>query len=57
MESAGLSELRELAAKHQVPLMELGKTEGNRFVIGELMDLPLDEIAEAWRGTLGKAMG
>ncbi|MEE8469956.1 MAG: phosphoribosylformylglycinamidine synthase subunit PurL [Dehalococcoidia bacterium] len=57
LEPARLGELQNLAARYQVPLRELGIVEGNRLVIGEVVDLPLDEVTEAWQGGLKKALG
>ena len=39
-----------------VPIMELGLTGGTRFKIGSAIDLPIDEIYEAWSGGLENAL-
>jgi phosphoribosylformylglycinamidine synthase len=52
-----LGELRKLAAKHRIPLRELGSVGGKRFLIKGVIDLPLDDIVDAWRNGLEKAMG
>jgi phosphoribosylformylglycinamidine synthase len=57
LEPARLGELRNLAASHRVPLRELGTVGGNRFVIEDVVDLPLEEIVDGWRNGLQKAMG
>jgi len=37
-----------LARVHGVPVQELGRTGGDRFVVGELVDQPLSELIEQW---------
>ena len=57
LEPARLGELQKLAARHQVSLKELGTVGGERFVIEGMIDLPLRDVAEAWRGGLKQALG
>ena len=57
LEPARWGELRNLAASHRVPLRELGTVGGNRFLIEDVVDLPLEEIVDGWRNGLQKAMG
>jgi phosphoribosylformylglycinamidine synthase II len=57
LKPARLGELRKLAAKHRIPLKELGSVGGKRFLIKGVIDLPLDDIVDAWRNGLEKAMG
>ena len=52
-----LGDLKKLAAKHRVPLRELGTVGGSRFTIKGLVDLALDDVADAWRSGLQRAMG
>ncbi len=56
LEPARLGELRNLAAKHRVALKELGVAGGDRFFIKDAVDLPLAEVAGAWKSGLEKAM-
>ncbi len=51
-----LGELRKLVAKHRVPLKELGTVGGKRFAIKSVVDLSLDEVADAWHNGLERAM-
>ena len=48
--------LANLADEIGVPIMELGLTGGTRFKIGSAIDLPIDEIYEAWSGGLENAL-
>ncbi len=50
-------ELIRLAKGAGVPLMELGRTGGNRFRLGRAVDLALQDIASAWHGGLDRALG
>jgi phosphoribosylformylglycinamidine synthase len=47
-----LGEVKELAARHSVPLHVIGVVGGNRFVIQNLVSLPLEELRAAWLGGL-----
>ena len=49
-------DLEILAAGHYVPLLRLGVTEGDRFRAGPEIDLPLEEISDAWRNGLERAL-
>ncbi len=40
-----------------VPVTELGRTGGDRLVVDGQLDLGLDELREAWTGTLPAALG
>jgi phosphoribosylformylglycinamidine (FGAM) synthase-like enzyme len=57
LKQSRLNDLRKLAAMHRVPLKELGNVGGKSFVIKGLVDLPLDELDDAWRNGLQRAMG
>ena len=50
-------ELLGLAAQSDVPVLELGRTGGTRFRLGRYADLPLSEVADAWKGGLDRALG
>ena len=47
-----LADLRRLAAREDVPLLRLGRIGGERFRIGKLLNLPLNEVQHAWRSGL-----
>ena len=47
-----LGELKEVAARHAVPLQVIGAVGGNRFVIQPLLGLPLEDLRAAWQGGL-----
>jgi len=44
-----------LAQAHGVPVQELGRTGGDRFVVAELVDQPLSELIELWTTGLVKS--
>ncbi|HEX77876.1 MAG TPA: phosphoribosylformylglycinamidine synthase subunit PurL [Dehalococcoidia bacterium] len=48
--------LRALAGAEQVPLQELGRVQGQHFIIEGLIDLPLAQLARAWWGGLEEAL-
>ena len=50
-------DLERLAADYRVPVSILGTTEGDQFRLGHHIDLPLSEIAQAWRHGLEQALG
>ncbi len=52
-----LGELRKLAVRHRIPLKELGSVGGKRFLIKGVIDLPLDDMVNAWRNGLAAVMG
>jgi phosphoribosylformylglycinamidine synthase len=56
LKPARLGELQKLATKHRIPLKELGSVGGKRFLIKGVIDLPLDDIVDAWRNGLEKSM-
>jgi phosphoribosylformylglycinamidine synthase len=47
-----LDELREIAARHNVPLQVIGSVGGNRFMIQPLLSLPVEDLRAAWKGGL-----
>lgn len=49
-------EIVRMAAEMDVPLVEVGRTGGNRFCLGKYADLPLSEVASAWEGGLDHAL-
>ncbi|MDA0735256.1 MAG: phosphoribosylformylglycinamidine synthase subunit PurL [Chloroflexi bacterium] len=52
-----LDRLNQLAAELAVPMLQLGVTGGSRFRVGEYLDLPVSEIADAWSNGLERALG
>ncbi|WP_370240468.1 phosphoribosylformylglycinamidine synthase subunit PurL [Aeromicrobium sp.] len=52
-----LDELRALAARHDVPLTELGATGGDALVVEGSFEVALAELREAWSATLPAALG
>jgi hypothetical protein len=48
--------LERLAAESGVPILELGVTGGSHFQLGTLLDLPIDEISDAWSNGLERAV-
>ena len=52
-----MDSLRRLAAKHQVPLRELGTVGGECFALEGVLSVPLAELEDAWRGGLERALG
>lgn len=46
-----------LARANGVPAMRLGYTDGDRFRIGSLIDLPISQLTESWRNGLETAGG
>ncbi len=46
-----------LAAEFEVPITALGITGGDRLAVKDQFEVPLDELREAWSGTLPKIFG
>ena len=57
LSEATLPGLQRLAADYGVPANILGTTGGDQLRLGRDMDLPLSEIAHAWRHGLEQALG
>ncbi len=51
-----LPHLLNAATAENVPTMMLGVTGGSRLCFNNLMDIPVGELAEAWRGGLSDAL-
>ncbi|MCB0994058.1 MAG: phosphoribosylformylglycinamidine synthase subunit PurL [Acidimicrobiales bacterium] len=51
------AEVLDLLERHGVPAVDLGTVEGDRLVLGELVDLTLDELTAGWRDRLPAALG
>ena len=56
MEPERVPGVMEAAAAAQVPAMTLGQTGGRQLRLGDLMDLPVEELAGAWYGGLSNAI-
>jgi phosphoribosylformylglycinamidine synthase len=52
-----LGDLVDLAARHGVPLAQLGTTGGDSLAVEGLFDLALLEVRSAWMATLPAALG
>ena len=48
--------LQEVASSAGAPLLRLGVTGGSRFTWGHWLDLPVDEISDAWSNGLEQAL-
>lgn len=53
---ASVAALAELAARHGVPLTEIGETGGSSYAVEGVLDIPLDELTVAWKATLPAAL-
>jgi phosphoribosylformylglycinamidine synthase len=49
--------LVRLAAEHGVPLARLGETGGPRALVEGLLDIPVDELREAWETAIPRLLG
>jgi len=52
-----VEELRALCARHDVPMTEIGTTGGDALDVEGAFAVPLDELRNAWQGTLPAAFG
>ena len=48
--------LGRLASELGVPMLELGVTKGSRFQLGTCLELPVEEISDAWSNGLERAV-
>jgi phosphoribosylformylglycinamidine synthase len=53
----GLSRLRDLARRHDIPMAVLGEVRGHSVVIGDGVDLPVERLYERWRSVLEQRLG
>ena len=51
-----LPDLERMATEEGVSFVAMGRVDGHRFLIPNLLDLSLDELKEAWHGGLEKAL-
>jgi phosphoribosylformylglycinamidine synthase len=56
VEPVNLGRLRQIATDHGVPLQRLGIIKGKRFVVKGIIEVPLEELADAWHHGLERAM-
>jgi phosphoribosylformylglycinamidine synthase len=49
--------LVRLAAEHGVPVARLGETGGPRALVEGLLDIPVDELREAWETAIPRLLG
>jgi hypothetical protein len=54
--SGASDEVVRAAQAADVPVRVLGTAGGERLVIGDLLDLGVDEVVSAWRGGLSEAI-
>jgi phosphoribosylformylglycinamidine synthase len=47
-----ISHLQKVVNKYKIPFKVLGKVEGDRLQIEDLIDLNVEELESAWRGKL-----
>ena len=52
-----LPDLQRIAADEGVPWARLGVVGGHRFTLASLLDLPLGEVTQAWKGGLEEGLG
>ena len=57
MATADPDELVGRAERLGVPCAVLGRAGGGRVVLGELVDLPLSSVREAYEGNLARLLG
>ena len=56
LEPSKLRALEKLATKHRVPLTKLGVVGGNYLIVEDAIGLAVDELTDAWKGSLARAM-
>ncbi len=49
--------LVRIAAEHGVPVARLGETGGPRALVEGLLDVPVDELRDAWEGAIPRLLG
>jgi phosphoribosylformylglycinamidine synthase len=52
LKEENLDRLREIAARHNVPIQAIGAVGGSRFVIQPLLQLPVEELRTIWSNGL-----
>jgi phosphoribosylformylglycinamidine synthase len=56
LQEKDLSQLQELAAQHNTPLLVIGTVGGTRLVIQPLVQLPVEELKSIWVNGLEKRL-
>jgi hypothetical protein len=51
-----LGALRELAAREGVPALVLGEVRGRRLTVGDVLDVDLQKLRNAWREGLSRRL-
>jgi phosphoribosylformylglycinamidine synthase subunit PurL len=57
VDAADEEALVRLATEHSVPLARLGETGGPRALVEGLLDIPVDELREAWETAIPRLLG
>ena len=57
VDAADEESLVRLAAEHGVPIARLGETGGPRALVEGLLDVPVDELREAWESAIPRLLG
>jgi phosphoribosylformylglycinamidine synthase subunit PurL len=57
VQSEKLDPFLTMAASLGVPAGEIGRTGGSALVVADRFQISLDELSDAWRGTLPAAFG
>ncbi len=52
LKEENIDRLKEIAARHNVPMQMIGAVGGNRFTIQPLVELPVDELKTIWSTAL-----
>ncbi len=56
LDAGSWDDMKGLAEEFGVPIQQLGTTGDDRFRIGSSLDLPLQEISDAWNHGLEQAL-
>jgi phosphoribosylformylglycinamidine synthase len=54
-QGSNVAQIREIAARWDVPLAVIGKVGGKALLFGSLIDIPLHEAGDAWRHGFDRA--
>ena len=57
VDAADEETLVRLASEHGVPVARLGETGGPRALVEGLLDVPVDELREAWESAIPRLLG
>ncbi len=56
LDSSRIDEFQQLAASYNVPVTRLGQATGTRLVVEDVLDVELNQAAEAWNSTLKEVL-